>query len=92
MTTRVGIVGTGSLGRVHARILTEMPEATVIGFVDPRDEAAGEVTSQLNLRRFDSVSALKGEIDNAMALMGVNNLSELNRDFIRRVGHDWPRN
>ncbi|HEX3107477.1 MAG TPA: Gfo/Idh/MocA family oxidoreductase [Thermoanaerobaculia bacterium] len=64
--TRVGIVGTGSLGRVHARILTEMPEATVVGFVDPRDDAAAEVTSQLNLRRFDSVAALKGEIDAAV--------------------------
>lgn len=64
--TRVGVVGTGSLGRVHARILTEMPEATVAGFVDSRDEAAAEVTSQLNLRRFDSVSALKGEIDAAV--------------------------
>ncbi len=66
MTIRVGVVGTGSLGRVHARILTEMPEATVAGFVDPRDEAAGEVTSKLNLRRFDSVAALKGEIDAAV--------------------------
>ncbi|HEX3583797.1 MAG TPA: Gfo/Idh/MocA family oxidoreductase [Thermoanaerobaculia bacterium] len=66
MTTRVGIVGTGSLGRVHARILTEMPEATVVGFVDPRDEAAAEVTSTLNIRRFDSVSALKTEIDAAV--------------------------
>ncbi len=64
--TRVGIVGTGSLGRVHARILTEMPETTVVGFVDPRDEAASEVTSTLNIRRFDSVSALKGEIDAAV--------------------------
>lgn len=66
MTTKVGIVGTGSLGRVHARILTEMPEAQVVGFVDPRDEAAAEVTSSLNIRRFDSVSALKGEIDAAV--------------------------
>ncbi|HEY2323014.1 MAG TPA: Gfo/Idh/MocA family oxidoreductase, partial [Thermoanaerobaculia bacterium] len=66
MTTRVGIVGTGSLGRVHARILTEMPEATVVGFVDPRDEAAAEVTSTLNIRPFDSVAALKGEIDAAV--------------------------
>jgi len=64
--TRVGIVGTGSLGRVHARILTEIPGVTVAGFVDPRDEAAAEVTSQLNIRRFDSVAALKGEIDAAV--------------------------
>ena len=64
--TRVGIVGTGSLGRVHARILTEIPDVTVVGFVDPRDEAAAEVTSKLNIRRFDSVAALKGEIDAAV--------------------------
>jgi len=63
---RVGIVGTGSLGRVHARILTEIPGVTVAGFVDPRDEAAAEVTSKLNIRRFDSVAALKGEIDAAV--------------------------
>src|SRR5438874_8831175 len=60
---RVGIVGTGSLGRVHARILTEMPEASVAGFVDPRDDAASEVTSTLNLKRFASVSELAREID-----------------------------
>jgi predicted dehydrogenase len=66
LTTRVGIIGTGSLGRVHARILTEMPEATVVGFVDPRDDAANEVTSTLNIRRFDSVAALKKEIDAAV--------------------------
>jgi predicted dehydrogenase len=64
--TRVGVIGTGSLGRVHARILTEMPEATVVGFVDPRDDAASEVTSTLSIRRFDSVSALKSEIDAAV--------------------------
>jgi predicted dehydrogenase len=64
--TRVGIIGTGSLGRVHARILTEMPEAEVVGFVDPRDDSAGEVMSQLNIRRFDSVSALVHEIDAAV--------------------------
>ena len=63
---RVGIVGTGSLGHIHARILTEMPEASVAGFVDPRDEAASEVTSKLNLRRFDSISALGKEIDAAV--------------------------
>jgi predicted dehydrogenase len=63
---KVGIIGTGSLGRIHARILTEIPDVTVVGFVDPRDEAAAEVTSTLKLRRFDSVAALKGEIDAAV--------------------------
>ena len=34
---RVGVVGTGYLGRLHARILTEMPEAEVAGFVETDD-------------------------------------------------------
>jgi predicted dehydrogenase len=58
--TRIGVVGTGYLGRLHARVLTEMPEAEVVGFVDPK------VSEVLGLRRFDSVAALAAEVDCAV--------------------------
>jgi predicted dehydrogenase len=45
---------------LHARVLTEMPEAEVVGFVDPK------VPEVLGLRRFDSVAALAAEIDCAV--------------------------
>jgi predicted dehydrogenase len=64
--TRAGIVGTGYLGRLHARILTEMPEAEVVGFVEPNDAIAAEVESALKLRRFDSVTALAKEVQSAV--------------------------
>lgn len=60
---RVGIVGTGYLGRLHARVLTEMPEVTVSGFVEPRDEVAREVTSSLGIRRFSDIASLASECD-----------------------------
>jgi predicted dehydrogenase len=63
---RVGIVGTGYLGRLHARILTEMPEADVIGFVEPDDAIAADIIAALKLKRFDSVAALAREIDCAV--------------------------
>jgi predicted dehydrogenase len=66
MTTAVGVVGTGYLGRLHARVLTEMPEAQVVGFVEPNDAVAAEVSSALNIRRFDSVAALAAEIQCAI--------------------------
>lgn len=66
MTARCGVVGTGSLGRVHARILSEMPEAALVGFVDSSDEAAGQLTASLNVKRFGSVAALAREIDAAV--------------------------
>ncbi len=66
MTVRVGVVGTGYLGRLHARVLSETPEANVIGFVEPNDAVAAQVESDLKLKRFDSVAALAREIECAV--------------------------
>jgi predicted dehydrogenase len=63
---RTGVVGTGYLGRLHARILTEIPAATVVGFVEPSDSVAAEVESALGLRRFASVADLAKEIECAV--------------------------
>ena len=66
MTTRIGVVGTGYLGALHARILTEIPAATMAGFVETNDETANAVAAKHNLRRFDSVAALAAEVDCAV--------------------------
>ena len=63
---RIGVVGTGYLGRLHARVLTEIPEAEVAGIVERDDACAEEVCGKLNLRRFDSVAELAKEIDCAV--------------------------
>src|SRR5262249_1288772 len=63
---RIGVVGTGYLGRLHARILTEIPSITAAGFVDANDEIANEVSSSLGLERFDSVAQLAKEVDAAI--------------------------
>jgi predicted dehydrogenase len=62
----VGVIGTGYLGRLHARILTEIPEANVVGFVETDDAIAAEVADTLKLKRFDSVADLAREIDCAV--------------------------
>jgi predicted dehydrogenase len=64
--TRIGVVGTGYLGRLHARVLTEMPEVEVIGFVEAKDATATEVAQTLGIRRFDSIAALAAAIDCAV--------------------------
>ena len=63
---RIGVVGTGYLGRLHARILTEMPEVEVAGFVETDDAVAAELAQNLKLKRFDSAAALAREIDCAV--------------------------
>jgi predicted dehydrogenase len=66
MTVKVGVVGTGYLGRLHARVLTEIPEAQVVGFVEPNDAIAAEVEESLKLKRFATVAELAREIDGAI--------------------------
>jgi predicted dehydrogenase len=63
---RVGVIGTGYLGRLHARVLSEIPEVEVAGFVDTNDDVANEVVQTLGLRRFDSAAALAREIECAV--------------------------
>ncbi len=63
---RVGVVGTGYLGRLHARILTEMPEAKAVGFVEANDEVAAEISKNLGLERFASIADLAVQIDAAV--------------------------
>ena len=66
MTLRTGVVGTGYLGRLHARILSETPDTQMVGFVEPNDAIAAEVESTLKLKRFDSVAALAAEVECAV--------------------------
>jgi predicted dehydrogenase len=64
--TRVGIVGTGYLGRLHARVLTEIAEARVAGFVETSDAIAADVESSLKIKRYPSIAALAKDIDCAV--------------------------
>src|SRR5688500_11535836 len=66
MTVAVGVVGTGYLGRLHARVLTEIPEAEVGGCVEINDSVAGELGESLKLKRFESVAALASDVQCAV--------------------------
>ena len=79
---RIGVVGTGYLGRLHARVLTEMPEANVVGFVESKDATAAEVAQTLGLKRFDSVAALAKQIDCAVVATPTTTHYEVARELM----------
>ncbi len=66
MSVPIGIVGTGYLGRLHARVLTEIPEARVAGFVETNDDVANEVAESLKIKRYPSVAALAKDVECAV--------------------------
>jgi predicted dehydrogenase len=60
---RLGVVGTGSLGFHHARILRDVSEVRMAGFFESRRERSEEVSKELGLRAFSSLEALLDEVD-----------------------------
>jgi predicted dehydrogenase len=79
---RVGIIGTGYLGRLHARVLTEMPEATVVGFVERNDTAAAEIVENLKLKRIASVGELARNVDCAVVATPTISHYEIARELL----------
>jgi predicted dehydrogenase len=62
-TTRVGVVGVGSLGFHHARLLAAMPGVDLVGVHDVRPERQAEVVSQLGVRGAASREALLDQVE-----------------------------
>ena len=55
---RLGVVGTGSLGFHHARILRDVPEVRMSGIFEARPERAQEVSRELSVEAFGSLEGL----------------------------------
>jgi predicted dehydrogenase len=55
---RIGIFGTGHLGKFHINNWKEIPGISITGFYDPDDDAAAEVSRLYHIPRFNSEEEL----------------------------------
>jgi len=60
---RIGVIGAGSLGFHHVRILRDMDSVELAGFVDSSDERAAHVAGELGVKRYPHAGALLGDVD-----------------------------
>jgi len=60
---RIGLIGVGHLGKIHLRLLKEIPTFDLIGFVDPNDANATKIIEEYGVKRFESPEALMDEVD-----------------------------
>jgi myo-inositol 2-dehydrogenase/D-chiro-inositol 1-dehydrogenase len=66
---RIGVIGVGRIGRMHAELLArQIPGATVGAVYDPFDEAARDVAGQLGVPAADSVDELLASDVDAVAI------------------------
>jgi predicted dehydrogenase len=57
-TVQTGVVGAGFMGRLHGRLLAELPNAEVAGVVDTRPEVAAQVAEEMGTQAYPSVESL----------------------------------
>ncbi len=56
---KIGVFGAGHLGRIHIRLLLELPDLfELIGFYDPSDESAEKTIAEYHVTRWDSMQEL----------------------------------
>jgi predicted dehydrogenase len=60
---KIGVFGTGHLGKFHLNNWKEIEGAELVGFFDPDDKTAADVSAAYNLSRFDSVDSLLDACD-----------------------------
>lgn len=63
---RIAVIGAGHLGKIHARLVTQLPEVELAGVCDPVPTARAEVAALLHVPCFADHAPLLGQIDGAI--------------------------
>lgn len=84
---KVGIFGVGHLGKFHLNNWKEMKNVELVGFYDPNDIAAQEVSEKFNLARFLDAGTLMDAVDAVDVVAPTNHHFELCKLAITKGKH-----
>jgi predicted dehydrogenase len=62
-TIRIGVIGVGHLGTLHARLIREVPGAQLVGVYDLQSDRARAVAAELATTAVPTVEDLLGQVD-----------------------------
>jgi len=60
---KIGVLGAGHLGKIHLKLLKQIPEFEVVGFYDPNPELAAKVENELGIKRFPLMDLLLDKVE-----------------------------
>lgn len=58
MILKIGVIGAGHLGKIHLRLLKEIPNAEVVGFFDHNSDHAVNIEAEFGIKSFASAEEL----------------------------------
>jgi predicted dehydrogenase len=60
---KIGVIGIGHLGKIHAKLFTEIENCELIGIYDKDFEAAKKVGTELNIKPYSNIEEILDDID-----------------------------
>ena len=55
---KIGLLGVGHLGKIHLKLLKEIPDVQIVGFFDPDTDAASKASSEFEVPHFPDLHQL----------------------------------
>jgi predicted dehydrogenase len=84
---RVGVIGAGSLGQHHVRLLRDIEGARLVGFCEVRPERAHQVSSELGVPAVPSLETLLEQVDAVTVVVPTIGHHEVAKAAIERGIH-----
>src|SRR5580765_1745742 len=84
---KVGVFGTGHLGKFHLNNWKEIKTVNLVGFYDPDDSIARDVAEKYQLKRYTDADALIAECDVLDIIAPTNFHFELCEKAIKKGKH-----
>ena len=84
---KVGVVGAGSLGFHHIRILRDIEDARLAGFVEERSDRATQVASELGVKAYADLPSLLDDVDAVTIVVPTPAHFEVARQALERGKH-----
>jgi predicted dehydrogenase len=60
---KIGLLGVGHLGKIHLKLLRELPQYQVVGFYDPNDENAAHAEREHGVKRYTDIDRLIADVE-----------------------------
>jgi predicted CoA-binding protein len=79
---KVAVVGTGHLGKEHARIYSEMSDVSLVGVVDTDKDAGEAVAGRCKTRYYSSIKEILNKVDVASVVVPTKSHYEITKELL----------
>ena len=84
---RVGVVGVGYLGKIHAKIYQRMPGVELVGVVDTHEAAAKQIAEECGCEAWTDIDGIIDKIDAVSIVVPTGLHLEVARPFLKKKIH-----